>query len=338
MFHEARLKLTAWYLLIIMTISLSFSTAIYHVISSELDRIVQVQRARAERRPFMLFSDQPNVPRVILDPDIVSETKSHLIIELTIINFLILGTSTLSGFFLAGRTLRPIQNMIDEQNRFITDSSHELRTPLTTLKSGIEVNLRDKKLTITEAKKLLQSNLEEVNNLQVLSDRLIKLAQYQKGDNHFPMVPVSLNEVIAEATRKVSSAAKVKDISVVSGVRTQIIRGNREALTELFVILLDNAIKYSPAKKTVHITCQKTDGHLLIKVADQGSGIHPDDIPHLFDRFYRSDKSRTKNAAPGYGLGLSIGKQIVESHHGSIRVESQPDKGSVFTVKLPVLA
>lgn len=311
---------------------MSFSVAMYNVISSELERVGRVQRFRVERG--MFYGSTPVT--LVLDADLISETKNRLVIILAAINVLILGTSAAAGFFLAGRTLRPIKDMVDEQNRFITDASHELRTPLTALKSEIEVNLRDRNLTLQDAKDLLKSNLEEANNLQILSDDLIKLTQYQKGDNGLEVSSVSLSEVSAEAVKKVAGLAKAKKIEIAKNIAAISVEGNRQLLTELLVIFLDNAIKYSPTASKVNLSAKKTDGHVNILVTDQGMGISGEDLPHVFDRFYRADKSRAKSDVQGYGLGLSIAKQIIERHHGSVRIQSEVGKGTTFIVTLPV--
>lgn len=328
MFRSARIKLTAWYLLIIMLVSVSFSTAIFRVLTTELDRMVQIERLELEHR-------FPQFP-IFLNPDLLAETKQRLLFRLVLINLLILAGSAWAGYLLAGRTLNPIKDMVDEQNRFITDASHELRTPLTSLKSEIEVNLRDKQLSINQAKELLKSNLEEVNSLQVLSDGLIRLTQYRQVGSNLTISSVSLADIAHEAVRKVTNAAKEKKITIINDIRSVNIQGNQTALTELFVIFLDNAIKYSSKQKTIRVSSSKSDGHVRIVIADGGIGIAEKDIPHLFDRFYRTDKSRTKTDVPGYGLGLSIAKQIVDQHNGSIRVTSTPHKGTTFTIDLPL--
>jgi len=342
MFHSARIKLTAWYLLIIMLVSISFSVAIYRVLASELHRVERVQRLRIERG----LSEQPQIvppPGMnndlsrpfILDPNLIEETKNRLLFTLALINLTIFGTSAVAGYFLAGRTLKPISQMVDEQNRFISDASHELRTPLTSLKSEIEVNLRDKKLTLDQTKKLLESNLEEVNNLQILSDDLIKLTQYQ-GGNGLVVDKISLASITGQAIKKVANLAKNKNITIVNQIKNFTIEGNEQTLVELFVIFLDNAIKYGSENTKVNLTAKKTDGHILVNIADQGIGIDEKDIPHLFDRFYRTDKSRAKFDSPGYGLGLAIAKQIIERHSGSIKVRSVLNEGTTFTIQIPV--
>ena len=209
MFQKARIKLTAWYLLIIMLVSTSFSMVIFRVLTSELDRIERVARIRIEHR-------LPQPP-VFLDTDLVQETKRRLLLRLVAINVLIVTGSAVAGYFLAGRTLTPIADMVDEQNRFITDASHELRTPLTSLKSEIEVNLRDKELSLVQAKALLTSNLEDVNSLQVLSDGLIRLTHYSaKGGSD--VTDVSLDGIAREAIRKLTNAAKEKQMTIINDI------------------------------------------------------------------------------------------------------------------------
>lgn len=329
MFHSTRIKLTVWYTFIIAIISVSFSVGMYKILTAELDRVERVQRTRiergfSERSRFLVSLEgrEESIRPFLLDPQLVRETKEHIGINLAAINLAILVFSAGGGYFLAGRTLKPIKEMVDEQGRFISDASHELRTPLTALKTEIEVNLRDKALTFNEAKRLLKSNLEEVESLQVLSDGLIKLTQYQKGGSPLTLGRVTLAELVDEAERKVTNLGKDKNVKILNNATDYNFVGNKLSLVELLVIFLDNAIKYSPKDSEVTVSSERTDGHILIHISDQGVGINNEDLPRLFDRFYRADESRTKSDTPGYGLGLSIAKQIVDRHHGVIRVKS----------------
>ncbi len=333
MFQKARIKLTSWYLLIIMLISISFSAAMYRALTFELDRVERIQRLRNEHfiPDFDRFTNRPPV----LDPEIISETKWRIQIVLISVNVVVVIFSAAGGYFLAGRTLRPIKEMVDEQNRFVTDASHELRTPLTSLKSAIEVNLRDKKITLENAKKLLRSNLEDVNNLQTLSDGLIKLTQYRTDVNRTEFSKLFLPSLIDEAVKKVINIANNKKIIIASRVPDINVSGSKPELMELFVIFLDNAIKYSPIATKINITAEKTDGHVRINIEDHGIGIRKEDLPHIFERFYRADKSRTKTESSGYGLGLSIAQVIVKKHHGIISIQSKVNKGTKLTVILP---
>lgn len=335
MFTSARLKLTAWYSLIIMLVAVSFSVSMYRIISSELDRIAFVEQQRFQRRFFDQSAAIP-IPLINFDSDLLAEAKQRLIIILALIDTTILAGASASGYFLAGRTLRPIADMVDNQNRFISDSSHELRTPLTTLKSEIEVNLRDKGLTLAAAKQLLASNLEEVNNLQGLSDELIRLAQYQSSAQSLPMEPVSLADVVNLSLKKIAFPAGQKHIKIENNTSDCTLQGSQISLVEMLVIFLDNAVKYSPPGSTVRLSSQTSDRFLTLVISDRGQGIDPTDLPRLFSRFFRGTKSRTRTDTSGYGLGLSIAKQIIARHHGSVKVTSQPNLGTTFTIQLPL--
>lgn len=331
MFHSTRLKLTAWYLVIIMVISCLFSIVIYRGINTEFSRFERFQSARHERLEQEIGLPVPLTNS--FDPQLIADARNRLKLTLLLINLGILTVAGAAGYFLAGRTLKPISDMVEEQNRFITDASHELRTPLTSLRSEIEVNLRDKNLNITEARKLLESNLEDVNSLQSLSDSLIRLTQYQKTNNGLDFEKVSILSILAESIKKVMPLARVKKIQIKNKVRDSKIVADRQSIGELFVILLDNAIKYSGPNTQIILSSKSSDSFVEVSIKDQGYGINKAEVPHLFDRFYRGDKSRTKTNATGYGLGLSIAKQIVNKHNGFIKVESEKT-GSVFTVLL----
>ncbi len=336
MFKSARIKLTLWYLLIITLVCLFFSLVVYNSLTSELNRIEKMQKERVERS-LLQNNNNLRLPKPpYLNPEIIADAKNRIMIILTIINISILGSSAAAGYFLAGKTLKPIKNMIDEQDRFISDASHELRTPLTSLKTEIEVNLRDKKLTLEQAKKLLKSNLEETNHLQLLSDELIKLTQYQNVKNNILISKLLLSNLIKDAIKKVETLTKIKKITIENKANNYKIEGNKAMLIELFVILLDNAIKYSNKNSKIILTSKKTNENIEVTVKDYGLGIAKENIPYLFDRFYRADKSRNKSNIQGYGLGLSIAKKIIKQHKGIIKIESESKKGTEVLVKLPI--
>lgn len=341
-FHYARLKLTAWYLLIIMVLSILFSLVVYRALTFEVERFERAQRLFIEGR---LQEGDPQPPtherrlsgnnREHLNPELIAETKQRILLMLLAANAGILVITGGLGYFLAGRTLAPIKEMLDEQNRFITDASHELKTPLTALRSEFEVAMLDEeKLQLKEAKHLIKSGFEEIVNLQILAENLLELTQQQKKIGGLKTEEVSLLETVEAAIKKVIPLAKKKHIVINNQVDDFILEGEAQSLTELFVILLDNAIKYSDKNSEVSLTSKKTDHHIEVAVKDTGIGIDEKDIPHIFDRFYRADKSRSKTK--GYGLGLSIAKKIIEEYKGIIMVHSTLSKGTVFTVQLPL--
>jgi two-component system, OmpR family, sensor histidine kinase CiaH len=334
MFQEARIKLTSWYLLIIMLISIIFSLVIYSGINGELNRFQRSQEMRLKReQELMLPAPFPREFHEINSRDIVV-ARTRLTLILVFINLGIFGIAGLSGYFLAGRTLRPIKEMMDEQNRFVTDASHELRTPLTSLKTSIEVNLRNKNITLGDAKKLIESNLEDVEGLRVLSDGLIRLAQYQKPEDNMTFEKISIKNVVDVAIDKVKTIAVKNKIKINEKIEKLEIEGDRKSFTELLVILLDNAIKYGRKNSEVSVIANKQNDKIIISVSDKGIGIEEKDLPYIFDRFYRAEKSRSKKEVLGYGLGLSIAKKIVEMHKGMIDVKSEKNKGTTFTIIL----
>ena len=342
MFHSARLQLTIWYLLIIMVISISFSTFIYVGATREYDRIIRIEQYRVTHptQPGIFFQRPPGQDDLIAnslqqDNELVEWAKLRVLEALIVVNLIILFLSALAGYFLAGRTLKPIKNMLDEQNRFITDASHELNTPLTALKTSLEVNLRNKQLDLGEAKEVLRSNLEDVNSLQSLSEELMGVVMYQKQNGNFKITKVALSNIINTAAKQVESFAKKKRVTIKIDASKVFVMGDEKSLIELFVILLDNAIKYSDDKSLISASVRKENSEVSVTVKDSGVGIQTEDLPHIFDRFYRADRSRTKQKIKGYGLGLSIAKRIVTLHNGKIRVESEIGKGSVFTVVFP---
>ena len=188
-------------------------------------------------------------------------------------------------------------------------------------------------MTIVQARKLLQSNLEEVISLQTLSDRLLELAQNGKSHKG-TFESVKLSDLINVAIKKLDGEAKRKEMKVRTKGANIIVHGIQDRLTELFVILLDNAIKYSPNGTVISISFKKLRSSVIIKIQDQGMGISKKDLPHIFDRFYRANQSRSKETT-GYGLGLSIAKDIVRVHNGSIKASSQKN-GTTFTIELPL--
>ena len=344
MFQKTRLKLTAWYLLIIMAISLAFSGVIYVSASREFNRILVQQKYRLEHPQLRVLilqnGDQITALRSLPtpDPQVINAARLRVLEELTIVNICIFILSAIAGYFLAGRTLKPISTMLDEQNRFIADASHELNTPLTSLRTMIEVNLRNKVLTLGKAKHVLESSLEEIGELESLSTELIGLTRYQQSHGKQVFSEVPIPEIISEAREKVREEAREKRISITQSVPDMKIRGDRKSLTELFVVLLDNAVKYSPPRKRIVVSGKQEAGKITVSITDQGIGIAKEDLPHIFDRFYRADKSRTKQETPGYGLGLSIAKRIAELHKGEIRAESTVGEGTTFTVILPLVS
>jgi len=333
MFRSARIKITAWYLLAILVISFIFSIAIYRTVSMDLNaRYVNIETYIKSNIKGM--EKVPPVLQRMLQNDLRT-AKQRVVIMLLFANGAIIIISALVGYFLAGRTLRPIEEMVEEQNRFISDASHELRTPLAALKTSTEVALREKKISGADARNILEENLEDIGSLELLSERLLHLSQYQKGERVLAFERIDLGKTINTSYKKILPLARKKNIMIDIDVRENYIEADRVSIEEIILILLDNAVKYTPDGGKVSISSRVDGRSAIIKVIDSGPGIGPKDIPRIFDRFYRADHSRSKVKVSGFGLGLPIVKRVVELHHGSVSVSSKIGSGSTFIVRLP---
>lgn len=336
MFKQARLKLTAWYLLIITIISFFFSLFIYGLINNEITRFANSQKNRIEHR--FIIDGQLSPPIITIDQDLIDESRQRLTLNLLLINGFVLIIFGSLSYFLAGITLKPIQKMTEDQKRFISDASHELRTPITAMKSLFEVSLRDKDINLKEAKSVICSGIDQTNRLQNLSDSLLEISRLENNPQKLVFETLDFQKIISEAIKQIEPKAKAKKITLLSHTEPAKISGNNSRLIELFTIFLDNAIKYSPSKTAIKVNSQTKNNQIITKITDQGIGIPSADLPHIFDRFYQSDTARTKTKETGYGLGLSIAQKITKLHRGKISVKSEVDHGTTFTVYLPLFS
>lgn len=318
-----------------MLISIIFNVAIYQISFNEIDKGLSRQTVTIRGLPLNDFFNQGLQNLDDMRASQLRESKTHLINNLIYFNILILIISSVISYFWARKTMKPIEETMLAQNRFTADASHELRTPLTAMKAEIEVNLRGKELNLGSVKKLLSSNLEEIAKLESLSNALLKLARYEENIKT-QFSKVSLEEAAAEAYEKIEKIAQQRSIKFDNNLDDISVLGDRQSLVELFVILIDNAIKYSPKNATINMDIFKENNFGVIKIKDQGMGIKSSDLPYIFNRFYRADASRSKEKIQGYGLGLSIAKRIVELHQGKISVSSKPGKGTEFIIKIPI--
>ncbi len=220
--------------------------------------------------------------------------------------------------------------------QFSSDASHELRTPLTIMRGELELALRSKKYSSEESRKVLSSALEETLRMSSIIENLLALAKADVARPHTDFNDVWLRPIIQELFEDSEMLAENKHIHVKLGILDDaLIIGDAVRLRQLFLNLIDNAIKYTPEQGLVEISLIRENGDAKVRVKDTGMGISPDELPKIFDRFYRVDKARSRELG-GSGLGLSISKWIADIHGGIITAESEINKGSVFTVTLPL--
>lgn len=331
-FERAAVKLSAFYVLIAMAISISFSISLYNISTRELGRGVgKTFKIVSQCSPELLPPGFKNLEHARVEQ--INEINYNIKHKLYYFNFIILIIASGLSYFLAKKTLHPLEQAMESQNRFTADASHELRTPLTAMKTEIEVAMRDKNITLAAAKKLMESNVEEISKIENLTNTLLKLARLNEAEKSFSKI--DLSQAVAEAYEKVQSLALAKRIVFDNSLNRVKITGDRESLVELFVILIDNAIKYSRVGGKINVSVKNAGNQAEVRIKDEGVGIKESQLPYIFDRFYRADSSRTKEKVDGYGLGLSLAKQIVDLHNAKITVKSAPGKGSEFVVSLP---
>ena len=237
--------------------------------------------------------------------------------------------AAVGGWFLAGKSLEPVAAAFARQQTFVADASHELRTPLAVIRANAEF-LQQEQPGSEEAAEILA----ETDRLTSLVEAMLALARGQGGASAESRL--DLGELVtasAQALRPLAGERKVAlDVSVADGME---VRGNADQLHQLVLILVDNALRYTPEGGKVTVDARRIDGSAVVAVSDTGIGIDPDALEHVFERFYRADEARTR-AFGGSGLGLSIAEQLVTEHGGRIAAESTPGRGSTFTVSLPL--
>lgn len=332
MFTSATVRLTTWYLVILIVISILFSFIIFELSTSEISSRLERLQIRAEGSPRTITLPGPLTLSDVRESQ-ANEAEASIFIGLVYMNLAVIGLGGIGSYLLARATMKPIEQAHEQQSRFTSDASHELRTPLAIMKSEIQVALRDKAMTHQEYRQVLKSTLEEVDKLSQLSESLLQLSRAEHGLIQ-RTDKVDIIHTIQSETKSLGLNAKRLRLRFPD--RAVIIEGNTPILQDLFRILLDNAVKYSNADSPVDVEVLSNGRSCVVRIANDGPGIEKAHLHKVFDRFYRIDKSRTSEASnAGYGLGLSLAKHIVAIHDGTISVTSTPGKKTEFSVTLP---
>jgi len=323
-------RLTATYLVIIMALTLVFSSVIYVISSSQFDRPLPPRAGQFQPYQFNNNGQYYSIQDLI--DQRASEARTELIAWLVVLNLGVLVSGAFFSYFLARKTLEPIEEAMEAQSQFVSDASHELRTPLTALQVTNEVALRKKKLSLPEAKELIKNNLAETIKLRNLSDALLGLARQDTSEATREQFDVAL--VIQSAVESFGPIAEEKAITIKQEIPTLFVTANQQALEHVMRILIDNAVKYSLENSSISITAKNESNNVVISIRDQGPGI---DIKHqmkIFDRFYRVDESRSSQNVEGAGLGLAIAKSIALRHGFGLSVNSKTGKGAEFLIQI----
>jgi two-component system, OmpR family, sensor kinase len=232
------------------------------------------------------------------------------------------------------QTLERLENLFTSQRRLLADVSHELRTPLTVIKGNVDLMRRMKQLDDES----LSSIDQEAGRLTRLVGGLLLLAQAESGKLSLDMKSVELDTLVLEVFQEMRVLAGGKLKMRMGDIDQALVKGDRDRLKQVLLNLLGNAIQYTPPGGEVIMSLAKIGEQVRIIVRDTGPGIPAEDLPFIFERFYRAEKSRTRAKSSGFGLGLSIAQWIVENHGGSLEVDSKEGLGTTFAIWLPLVA
>ncbi len=287
--------------------------------------------AQADGNPYYI--------QALVDRTTEAQTLNALLLVLGVGGLLVVLVAFGFGTLYARRALVPIRQSLEaqraalrRQREFAADASHELRTPLTVIRSSVEHLDRHRDRPLAESAEALDDISAEVDHLSLLVDDLLLLARSDSGAVNLERLPVDLGDVASDAASMLGRTAEGRGVQVRVDPEPAMLEGDPTRLRQLVTILVDNAIRHSPRGGVVDVKVRAGNGVTWIEVADQGPGLRPEDMPHVFDRFYRAPGA----PSGGTGLGLAIASWIVDKHGGRIGVANRDAGGAVFRAELPV--
>jgi len=228
-----------------------------------------------------------------------------------------------------------LEDAMAHNHRFSADASHELRTPLTIIRGELEQAIQEPGLS-SSAVDSIGSALEEIERMSQIVQSLMATAYLDSGGEQMDREPTDLGKLVGSAIDQMQLLAEERHVSLVGSTRDLVVvNGNPTRLKQIVVNLIDNAMKYNHPGGTVSVSVYVQQDRALLCVTDNGLGIPTDSVPFIFDRFYRTDKARSRSTG-GIGIGLSIVKAICNAHNAEIHVQSREGKGSTFTVSFPL--
>lgn len=261
------------------------------------------------------------------------EFRQNLTLRILEINGFMLLLTIVASYFLARRSLQPLQETLDRQETFAAELAHELKTPLATALLELEEIKRTGGNLTGEQKKKLAELSRDIKEVGTLTEQTLALMAVEYTEQKSNFTHLDATAIITRVQKAVTAAARKKGLTVtVEPLPRATVLGNKTQLRQLFIILLDNAIKYTSKGGSITVEGRVSDGRLMVDVTDTGVGIAPDQHEKIFEKFYQGD-----GEARGSGLGLAIARRICETHGGSLQVQSILRRGSTFTVTLPVV-
>jgi two-component system sensor histidine kinase VicK len=259
-------------------------------------------------------------------------TLRILIDDIALEDAIILCLAAIISYVFAGYTLKPVQRALIIQKNFSENASHELRTPLSVIKSDAEVLLRSVNPSKDEVSSTLKSIVEEIDRMTVMTNDLLMLA---RSEHHVmsPYMPVNMVEIVKNVARKMNSLAVKGGVKIncITRRNEYVINGDKLALERVFLNILQNAITHTPQDGFILVEIGEDTDHVVVAVQDTGKGINAEDLPYVFERFYKGQNSQ------GTGLGLPIIKEIIDNHKGEVRIRSKVGVGTEVIVKIPYI-
>lgn len=249
-----------------------------------------------------------------------------------------MGAVFVVAYALSGWVLRPVRRAWEQQRRFVSDASHELKTPLAVILANTQI-LEGIEGLPADARRWVRSTSDEAGHMKVLVEDLLTLARSDEQGSERSLVreEVPLSELVERCALEFDPVAFERGCSILCATEPQLtVSGDREQLSRLVRTLVDNATKYARGGTTVNVRLARDGRRARLSVTNEGDVISPNDLQHLFDRFYRTDEARERTSSGGFGLGLAIARSITEAHGGKISVTSTEEAGTTFTVLLPL--
>ena len=265
----------------------------------------------------------------------VQQTISRLVLVLLPLALGGLGAALFGGLYMAGRAMRPARESFEKQRAFIADASHELKTPLTLIRADAEVVLYRGHLN-QEDQKLVEHSLAETDRMGAILSDLLLVARLDADEADVATKPFDLVSVLSEEAERFGVRAADKEVHLEVQTPSELLtRGDFKRTRQIIAVLLDNAVRFVPPGGSITVSGRLQDRWVEASVTDTGPGISPEHLPHLFDRFYRAEASRTRGTSGGTGLGLAIARELARAQDGDLVAENVEGRGATFRLRLP---
>lgn len=289
---------------------------------------------RAYARRFHLSDGHDYVGITAADVVEIDHEYAGLLLAFTLAAVLALALVGIGGWLLARRSTEPVRDAFQRMRGFMADAAHELRTPVAVVKGHAEVALRQPREP-EEYREILRAVHGEAARLGGILENLLTIARADAGAWPVHLESLYLDDLLLDVAGNARALGAGKAVTLdVSDLEEAPVRGDPDLLRQLLMILLDNAVKFTPPGGRVNVAARRQGGRVSVSVADSGCGIDAERLPHVFERFYRGDASHTR--AQGAGLGLSIARWIAHVHHATIAIDSEPGRGTVVAVTFPL--